>query len=185
MKSDFAWIDKWADYLNGKSVLELGCGPGIDTRRIIKHASSVIACDLSPPPEIEGAKEVLVLDHSKKLPFETGTFDVVVASLCLHYFSWSMTQDIVSEISRILTPEGFMVVRVNSKKDDNFGATGNTEIQPNFYMVKEQQKRFFDIADVELLFGSNWKLTAIEEKSIDRYELAKEILEFGAQKIAG
>jgi SAM-dependent methyltransferase len=185
MKSDFVWLDKWAGYLNGKNVLELGCGSGIDTRRIVAIANSVVACDLSPPSKIEGAKEVLVLDHSSGLPFETGTFDLVVASLCLHYFSWNTTQDIVSEISRVLAPGGFTLVRVNSKKDNYFGATGHAEIQPSLYMVKGQQKRFFDIADVECLFESGWTLSAIDEKSIDRYGLAKEILEFGAQKIAG
>jgi SAM-dependent methyltransferase len=184
MKSDFAWLDKWSDYLDSKNVLELGCGQGIDTRRIVALANSVVACDLSPPPIIKGASEVLVLDHSKNFPFETGTFDVVVASLCLHYFCWQTTQDIVSEISRVLAPDGFILVRVNSENDNHFGATGHAEIQPNFYMVKGQQKRFFNIADVESLFESNWKLTAIEEKSIDRYGPAKKILEFGGQKVA-
>ena len=183
MKSDFAWLDKWSDDLNGKNVLELGCGPADDTRKIAELSSSVVACDLSPPSQIEGAKQVLVVDHSEELPFKPCTFDVVIASLCLHYFSWNTTQKIVSELSRVLTPKGVIVVRVNSNNDENYGAKGHTEIESGLYMVKGQQKRFFSKADVELLFKSEWKLTTIEEKSIDRYERPKQILEFSAQKI--
>ncbi len=180
MKSDYQWLEHWSESLKNKVVLELGCGSGIDTRIISQLASEVVACDLAPPTTIEGALRVLKMDHSEQLPFDNNSFDVVVASLCLHYFTWSTTHSIVNEISRVLKNSGVLICRVNSEDDINYGAKGNPEIESGLYSVNGQTKRFFAESDVYNLFSTPWKLGDLEKKSIDRYENEKVVWEFMA-----
>ena len=177
MKTDYKWLEKWANDLKGKSILELGCGEGADTAVIATYADTVIACDLEPP---ENTPSVMELDHSKKLPFEAKVFSVVVASLCLHYFSWAITCGIASEISRVLSSNGLLICRLNSTNDSNYGANGYPEIENNLYSVKGKTKRFFTDYDIQSLFPEPWKLLDLEEKHIDRYAKDKIVWEFGA-----
>jgi hypothetical protein len=46
----------------------------------------------------------------------------MIADLSLHYFSWDETKKIVNEIKRVLKEDGFLLVRVNSVNDTNYGA---------------------------------------------------------------
>ena len=121
----------------------------------------------------------MTLDHSKKLPFENNSFDVVVASLCLHYFNWSATNAIIIEVSRILRSGGFLLCRLNSKNDINYGSTGYPEIETDLFNVKGRSKRFFNKSDIYELFPEPWKLTSLQEKLIDRYDKEKVVWEFG------
>ena len=180
MKSDYRWLEKWSYCLSDKVVLELGCGSGIDTNFIVRDAKLVVACDLLPPKKIDGVSKILSLDHSKKLPFENYSFEVVVASLCLHYFKWSTTCNIISELSRVIQKEGLLLCRLNSVNDLNYGAFGHPELETRMFSVNGQSKRFFSNSDIRELFPMPWLLTGLEEKSIDRYEKEKVIWEFSA-----
>ena len=82
MKRDHAWLESYTEMLIGKAVLELGCGPGIDSKVISEFSDFLVSGDLAPNHGIQGS--VLALDHSKKLPFKSDSFNTVVASLCLH-----------------------------------------------------------------------------------------------------
>ncbi|WP_444885626.1 class I SAM-dependent methyltransferase [Microbulbifer sp. PSTR4-B] len=178
MKSDYKWLDSWVKEIKGKSVLELGAGTGIDTQILRSIASKLIATDLvrNDPLDIEE------LDHSEPLPYESNSFEVVVASLCLHYFDWNKTEEIVSELYRVLTPGGMLIGRVNSKNDTNYGATGYSEVESNLFIVNNQAKRFFDKADLRRLFNKKWDISFFVEKTIDRYSMPKTILEFRATR---
>ncbi len=180
MKSDRLWINTWKDQLSGRSVLELGCGEGIDTVRICEHAKSVVASDINPRVIAGSNLSVRALDHSKPLPFEEDEFDVVVGSLCLHYFHWKKTVEVVGEISRILGSKGTFLGRFNSIDDTNYGAVGYTPIEEGFYDVKGTFKRFFEEGDIRALFGNGWKITFLEHKIIDRYSYPKAVWEICA-----
>lgn len=175
-KEDYRWLYKWAAHLNEKHVLELGCGAGLDTAELQKYAKSVVATDLAS----NESTSTVQLDHSKPLPFKDNAFDIVVASLCLHYFSWDITTSILSDISRILRAKGLLICRLNSIHDYNYGARGYPEIEPNLYLVDGEAKRFFDLKDIERLFAPRWQLVELRESSIDRYNVPKCVWEFGA-----
>lgn len=178
-KSDYQWLDNWSSRLVKKRVLELGSGSGIDTAAIAKLAGAVVACDLAPGVELSSVATVIELDHSEPLPFNR-EFDVVIASLSLHYFDWVTTKNIVAEISRVLIGGGFLLCRVNSDEDINYGARGYPQLEPGLYDVDGTSKRFFDKASILELFSGHWALTDLEHKSIDRYQKSKYVWEFGA-----
>ncbi len=177
MRLDHKWLVKWASYLKSKKVLELGCGQGIDTQIISSWAECLVACDLNPGRSQANNVTTIKLDHSKVLPFVGGEFDVVVASLCLHYFSWDNTQKIIKDISRLLAHDGVLICRLNSDQDTHYGATGYAEIEPGLFEVNGNPKRFFSERDVLNLFSDQWEIKDIQHKTIDRYEMPKSIWE--------
>jgi len=174
MKKDDHWLDSWVNDITDRSVLELGAGSGIDTQSLARMTDQLIAGDLNPRHA-----SVTHLDHREPLPFENDKFDVVVASLTLHYFEWRLTVNIVNEIQRVLKSEGLLICRVNSIQDIHYGAVGYPEIETRLFQVKEQLKRFFTRDDIVKLFSDGWTLTKLTEKQIDRYDKVKTVWEFG------
>lgn len=186
------WLEKWIGLMTSHTlnpaILELGCGSGRDTAFLAQHgftrltvtdlsAEFLANCQRNVP-----AAQAIRHDLRQPLPFADGSFDVVIASLCLHYFDWKTTQAIMQEIGRCLVDDGLLLCRVNSTKDVNFGAVGHPEIEPHFYAVDGRTKRFFSEEDVAALFNPGWTRLATEEKEIDRYELRKVVWEIAAKK---
>ena len=178
--SDLKWIEGWRGSLEGADVLELGCGTGLDTKAIERTARSVICTDIERCRPKETKANFIQLDHRVYLPFSKN-FDVVVASLCLHYFRWELTASIVTDISRVLVPGGLLICRLNSARDDHFGASGYLEVEPGLYDVDGLNKRFFDENAVQRLFSNGWTLGPLAHKCIDRYDEPKWVWEFGAR----
>ena len=181
MKHDHTWLVSYTEILKGKVVLELGCGSGIDSTVISDYAETLVSGDLAPDSKSQDT--VLVLDHSKELPFEDGSFDTVVASLCLHYFKTDKTKEIIAEISRVLKPQGSFICRLNSYKDENYGAIGYPEIESGFYNVNGEHKRFFQKKENESLWEQGYSLATIKHKNIDRYQKEKWVYEFCAIRV--
>lgn len=181
MKHDYKWLESYTSVLEDKHVLELGCGSGIDTAFISSLTEHLISGDLAP--ELNSAGIVVALDHSKILPFKNEVFDTVVASLCLHYFSLQNTKEIITEIARVLKPKGTLICRLNSYKDKNHGAVGNPVIEPGFYNVNGEHKRFFTKQQIKNLWEHEYLLGEVLHKSIDRYQKTKYVYEFSATKV--
>lgn len=178
-KRDYDWLKKYAADLSGKSILELGAGPGIDTKRLRALSTNVTETDLHANP----SQNIAALDHSQPLPFPTAGFDVVIASLCLHYFDWAKTQSIAAELHRVLKPNGVLIGRVNSIADVHYGAKGYPEIEPHFYQVKNKTKRFFSGDNIQKLFEKGWTIDSVLETEIDRYDKVKTVFEFRVCKV--
>lgn len=161
-------------------IIDLGCGSGNDTKYLIEHGKKVVACDYSDRaienvrknfPELIDAK---CFDMTDGLPFEDGFAGIVIADLSLHYFSESVTRNVLNEIKRTLCNEGILIFRVNSVNDVNHGAGQGTEIEHHYFVNEEngRYKRFFDRADIDKFFG-NWNIEYAEEEKMDRYKLLK------------
>ena len=183
MKHDHRWLEQWQNVVAGKKVLELGSGDGRDSRILADNVASLVACDLNvdslaAAKSIDGRIQYMAVDHAMPLPFVNREFEVVIASLTLHYFKWSKTVEIIDEIFRVLNPSGALICRVNSRQDVNYGATGHRELEPGLYDVYGHYKRFFNQADIHQLFTNKWLLSKLEHKTIDRYVKPKNIWEF-------
>lgn len=103
--------------LQGRRVLELGCAAGYLTRELVRGGADVVALDKSERM-VEHARQVVhgqarieVADLSLPLPIESGSMDLVSASLVLHYLpDW---QGVISEVHRVLKPGGALVMSVH------------------------------------------------------------------------
>jgi SAM-dependent methyltransferase len=180
---DEAWLLEHSNVISEsllfeKPVLELGCGTGRDTI-ILEKYGPVVATDISVDAlqaQQSKSSNLINLDISKTLPFKENSFCLILASLSLHYFSWKESEQIISEIRRVLIDKGFLIIRVNSVNDVNHGANSGEVIDSNFYRVGNRTKRFFDHDSIEKLF-LNWTIIEAREKEIDRYEKPKFIWE--------
>lgn len=184
------WLDPFLPALRaaGETVLELGSGPGEDAATLLAHGFRVFAFDRSRKA-IRAATvtaptaHCFVADLQSPLPVRSGCTHGAIASLSIHYFSWAMTQAIVSEVRRALVPGGCFAFRVNATDDTGFGAGQGEEIEPNYYRVppdgrnNRPYKRFFDEASLRALLASGWRIAQLEHRTIARYNEPKQVWE--------
>ncbi len=105
----------------GKNVLDLGCGSGLYVKKLIELGAAVKGSDISEELIKIARSENPVIDFevasAESLPYENNSFDVVVASLSLHYLQ-NLSKSF-SEISRILRPNGIFVFSINHPLNDS------------------------------------------------------------------
>lgn len=145
------WLQRWlplaVTHAGQGPVLEIGCGHGDDTAVMAGAGLKVTAFDLSRTA-VDVAKvrvpsaRIECRDLRDPFPVAPGQAGLVVASLCLHYFGWEETMAIVQRVREVLRPGGLLLCRLNSTEDHHFGASGHPEIEPHFYRVDGEPKRF-------------------------------------------
>ncbi len=113
-------INEWLDKSNSKSILDLGCGQGICSKKLNLDNRNYYGVDPSPYL-INRAKELysefkerFVLGNVYKLPFQEKEFDSVFSIAV-----WHLLEDLdqaSSELSRVLIENGsFLIITANSK----------------------------------------------------------------------
>ncbi len=180
------WLQRWlalaVSHAGNDAVLEIGCGHGDDTAVLAGAGLKVTAFDLSRPA-VAVAKlrvpsaNIECRDIRDPFPLAAGQAGLVVASLSLHYFGWEETETIVERVRQVLRPGGLLLCRLNSTEDYHFGASGHPEIEPHFFRVDGEPKRFFDEADINRLFGNGWRRQSLEHFVTRKYLLSKALWE--------
>ena len=185
------WLERWLPSLResagSRSVLEIGCGIGDDTATLVDAGLSVVAFDISKAAvaatRLRVPKATVVhRDVRDPFPVGAGAAGAIVASLSLHYFPWRETVDLVARIRSTLCPAGLFLCRVNSTEDRNFGAVGHPVIEPNYYLVDGQAKRFFDGNDVDRLFETGWQTLSRTHASTGKYVRTKNLWEIAVRR---
>ena len=110
--------------IQGKQVLDAGCGPGTNIHWLIERgARKVVGIDASPKMiEIAGRNTVsnmtlFVANMSQPLDFlAAGSFDLVFTSLVVHYIKDIET--LFAEFARLLHPGGWLVFSTHHPQSD-------------------------------------------------------------------
>ena len=96
--------------LDGRRILDLGCGVGAFVRRLREYSPQVYGVDIDAENVTKGGEEVanLALAVGEGLPFADATFDIVL----LHEVLEHVTDDAqtLREVRRVLAPAGRAVV---------------------------------------------------------------------------
>ncbi|MBB2842623.1 UNVERIFIED_ORG: ubiquinone/menaquinone biosynthesis C-methylase UbiE [Rhizobium etli] len=97
----------------GLSVLDAGCGGGAHAAALVERGAVVTGIDASAgmleiaERRLEGRARLLSADLNEALPFENQAFDLILASLVMHYLpDWSRP---LAEFNRLLPQGGRLV----------------------------------------------------------------------------
>ncbi|BDU09830.1 hypothetical protein PRtIB026_A28960 [Pseudomonas sp. RtIB026] len=114
--SEFFWsLNRCGVGLRGQRILDLGTGTGTLARGFALQGASVCAIDIALPL-IEQAKHIdrengVFIDYmqvpAEQLPYESGSFDVVTAGQCWHWFDRARA---AAEAFRVLHEGGMLVI---------------------------------------------------------------------------
>ncbi|QPF90823.1 class I SAM-dependent methyltransferase [Bradyrhizobium commune] len=98
----------------GFRVLDAGCGGGAHAAALVDRGAILTGIDSSAglleiaQRRLEGRGQFLLADLNEPLPFDDGAFDLIVASLVMHYLpDWSPP---LSEFNRLLAHSGRLVI---------------------------------------------------------------------------
>lgn len=153
-------------------ILDLDCGVGIDTLHLVENGHRVVACDFAQVA-IDKIKQnvpearTLKFNMKNPFPFAEELFEFIIANKSIHYFSEQETRNIISEVYRILKPDGNFAFVVNSTNDSNFGVGQGRILEKDFYEVRGTTKRFFDKNSLEEFFDKeHWEFICMNENKI-------------------
>lgn len=166
------WIDEYNEYLknNGKC-LELGCGIGQYSKRLMEYGYEVISTDISEIAlnEVEKFnKNILKVDMSKPLPFKDNEFDLVFSNLSIHYFSEKLTDQLINEIFRVIKKDGLFIGSVNGTEGYNYIKDTAVKIENHFYFNKNKYIHLFDEEELTKYF-SKFEIRKIEKRGVKRF----------------
>jgi len=107
--------------LQGKRILDVGCGTGRGVADFVDVAALTVGVDASQDMlgiaarKIEGRPRVgLVRSYAQTLPFPTGYFDVVTSLNFLHLFSLDSQRSMIAEMKRVVRPGGTIVLEFDN-----------------------------------------------------------------------
>lgn len=96
--------------LEGRRVLDLGCGKGRFGRALVARGARVVGLDLSAAMlrSAEGLERVR--GSARRLPFDSGAFDRVVAVEVFEHLPPAAWDRTLAEIRRVLAPGGVLAI---------------------------------------------------------------------------
>jgi len=114
----------------GLRVLDAGCGGGAHGAALVDRGAVLTGVDASAGlleiarRRLEGRARLLLADLNERLPFEDGAFDLVMASLVMHYLhDWSRP---LSEFRRVLSNGGRLIFSTHHPFMDHDPASGES-----------------------------------------------------------
>ena len=179
------WIDDYKEFFLKKGLcLDLGCGIGQFTKRLMEYGYDVVSADISNIA-LNKVKEfnnnIINVDMRKELPFDNNKFDIVFANLSIHYFSDIETKKLISEVQRILKKDGLFIGSVNGIQGyEKIKDTGEI-IDKHYYSNQGKYIRLCDINDVKN-YLSDFEFLKLEEKETIRFEHKKNYIIFICKK---
>ena len=179
------WIDDYKEFFLKKGLcLDLGCGIGQFTKKLMEYGYDVVSADISNIA-LNKVKEfnnnIINVDMRKELPFDNNKFDIVFANLSIHYFSDIETKKLISEVQRILKKDGLFIGSVNGIQGYEKIKDTAEIIDKHYYSNQGKYIRLFDINDVKN-YLSDFEFLKLEEKETIRFEHKKNYIIFICKK---
>ncbi len=112
-------VDRIVEDVTGETILEVACGTGLVAQEVAKQHEKVCGVDISPQMIKEALKKVkekgirnveFSVKDAYALPFDDGMFDTVICCNALH--NMKHPEGALSEIKRVLAPEGRLIVSI-------------------------------------------------------------------------
>lgn len=125
-------------HVAGKKVLDIACGEGYGSAILAQTAAQVCGVDISYDAVAHAQKNYISLKNNLEfkqgsadsIPYPDNTFDVVVSFETLEHLATQ--EEMLAEIKRVLTPDGFLILSTPDKEAYAVADGGHNE-----YHVKE------------------------------------------------
>lgn len=131
------------------TLLDIGCGNGIDSMYFAKKGLKVTSIDWSKPAIKHLEKRIKKglnistnIINTENINFKENSFDIIYAHLSLHYFNEKTTKKIFEKLYKILKRDGILFIKCKSTQDALFGK--GEKIEENMYKLDGQIRHFFD-----------------------------------------
>lgn len=105
-------VVEWLAAQPGERILDLGCGDGQLTQRLVATGALVQGVDASPQMVAAARRRGVTVDEAsaESLPYDAGVFDAVFSNAALH---WVRGQDaMLAEVHRVLQVSGRFVAEM-------------------------------------------------------------------------
>ena len=146
--------------IDGKKVLDVGCGTGRLIKKLLERNSIVTGIDVSEEMLKIARKKFksteFVEGDAEKLPFKDESFDIVTASFLIVHLK--NLRKFFDEAYRILKPGGtFIVTNINQRKAPKLKTANNEDvIITSFYHIPDHvisalEETFFTIEEEEFV----------------------------------
>ncbi len=122
------WGLKHLDIKSDDIILDVGCGGGINIKRMAQDAKKVYGIDYSIESVklsrkvneklIDDGKVEIMKGNVKDLPFEDNSFDIVTAFETVYF--WPDIEKCFGEVKRVLKPGGIFLIGMETNGSDNF-----------------------------------------------------------------
>jgi ubiquinone/menaquinone biosynthesis C-methylase UbiE len=171
------------------NVLEIGCGLGRDSIFFAKHGYTVMGVDLSDVAINKNKEKFKKIPHlsfmqcdvAQGLPFKNSEFDVVYARLSLHYFTDKVTQEVFTEIRRVLSKNGVLCFECKTVKDSAYGK--GEQIEPDMYSLVGHIRHFFSSDYVTNCLKNKFQIVKLEEGNEFMYDRDAAFIKAIARKL--
>lgn len=185
---DEDWLQPWDGLLpRAGSALDLGCGDGHETTRLLARGLAVTAVDIAEQALARARQRNpqalhLQADARHLEGIANGSFDLVLAHLSLHYFDRSDSLRAFAEVARVLKPQGLLLAGLNADDDMNYGAPADATGWA-LTTVDGVPKQFFTEAKLrELLAATGLQVVQLQKRVSLRYGAPKSLWEVAARK---
>jgi ubiquinone/menaquinone biosynthesis C-methylase UbiE len=177
---EYAWpeveqfVDEWS--APDQRALDLGCGNGRHAELLADHVARVVGLDVSRGLLDEARKRAtergfavdLVHGDAARIPVRDDAFDLAVYVATLHHLPDRESRVAsLSELARVLTPEGHAVVSVWSTEHDTFDETEGFDTTVDWTLPGDETVgRFYHIYDPAEFHAD---LAASDLRVVDRF----------------
>lgn len=151
--------DAFLDEVDGRRLLDIGCGPGADIEPFLGAGYDVTGLDITRPFLRAASDHVpeatLVQGDMRRLPFGDGTFDGVWASASFHHVPERAAISALEECGRVLRPSGVAFVSV---KREGFEKPADRDRHFEYYRPEAFREMVGNagLEVVDFVTGENW-----------------------------
>jgi ubiquinone/menaquinone biosynthesis C-methylase UbiE len=157
----------------GDRALDIGCGNGKTVSALLQSGAQVTGLDFSDEAisyckKTFGTKARFIVSDCSELPFEDGSFDIVTMVHVLEHLDEGQLSMTVSEVKRVLSPGGKILVRAFAV-DDMRASGEESNVRGNGIKY-----RYFTLENIESIFS---------DMEIIRAETIEDKMRFGGVRV--